>query len=80
MTARTFADEMGVNYRTALSWLRGGLVPGAEEKTSPVGTYWEIPDTALSMEKPKPGPKPKSESQSANGQAAKRTRTRKREK
>jgi len=57
MTARQFAKEMGVNYRTALNWLDDGLVPGAERKTSPIGEYWEIPEGALKMARPKPGPK-----------------------
>ena len=58
MTAKQFAEEMDVNYRTALNWLEAELVPGAERKPSPVGEYWEIPETALKMERPKPGPKP----------------------
>jgi hypothetical protein len=57
MTAREFAEEMSVNYRTALNWLDAGIVPGAERKTSPIGEYWEIPEKALKMERPKPGPK-----------------------
>jgi hypothetical protein len=57
MTAKQFAGEMNVNYRTALNWLDAGLVPGAERKTSPIGEYWEIPEAALQMERPKPGPK-----------------------
>jgi hypothetical protein len=57
-TARAFAKEMGVNYRTVLNWLEDNLVPGAEWKASPIGEYWEIPASALDMERPKPGPKP----------------------
>lgn len=57
MTAKEFAERMGVHYRTALNWLRNGLVPDAEEKPLPIGgTYWEIPQAALKMEKPKRGP------------------------
>jgi hypothetical protein len=59
MTARQFAAEMNVNYRTALNWLDAGLVPDAEYISSPIGSYWEIPATALKMERPKPGPKRK---------------------
>ena len=62
LTTRRFAEAMKVNYRTALNWLRAGLVPGAEEKEIPLNpgrTYWEIPESALTMERPKPGPKPK---------------------
>jgi hypothetical protein len=58
MTARQFAEEMRINYRTALNWLEAELVPGAEKKSSPIGEYWEIPETALQMDRPKPGPKP----------------------
>ena len=58
LTARQYAQQKGINYRTALNWLAAGLVPGAEVKTSPLGDYWEVPSTALTMEKPKPGPKP----------------------
>lgn len=57
MTTKVFAKEMGINYRTALNWLRDGLVPGAMEHDSPIGKYWMIPRSALEMEKPKPGPK-----------------------
>ena len=59
MTAKQFAEEMKVNYRTALNWLEADLVPGAERRVSPIGEYWEIPETALGMERPRPGPKPK---------------------
>ena len=62
MTAQVFADEMGVHYRTALTWLRNGLVPGAVECETPMGSYWQIPRDALQMEKPKPGPKPSKKS------------------
>ncbi|MBL8189215.1 MAG: hypothetical protein JNK38_14500 [Acidobacteria bacterium] len=59
ISTSTFAERMAVNYRTALNWLRAGLVPGAVEHELPggAGNYWEIPVTALEMEKPKPGPK-----------------------
>lgn len=59
ISTSAFAEKMCVNYRTALNWLRAGLVPGAIEHELPGGTgnYWEIPATALTMEKPKPGPK-----------------------
>ncbi len=59
MTARQFAERMDVNYRTALNWLEAGLVPGAERKQSLIGDHWEIPETALKMERPKRGPTPK---------------------
>jgi len=71
MTAKQFAEQMKVNYRTALNWLEAQLVPGAERKPSPVGEYWEIPQAALKMERPRPGPKPnKATMQPANGSNA----------
>jgi len=59
LSTSAFAEKMDVNYRTALNWLRAGLVPGAVEHELPGGSgnYWAIPVTALSMERPKPGPK-----------------------
>ena len=67
MTAKQFAAQMKVNYRTALNWLEASLVPGAERKPSPVGEYWEIPDTALKMDRPKRGPVPKAKPAQSNG-------------
>lgn len=61
ISTHEFAQRMQINYRTALKWLRAGLVPGANmvvvrEKI----IYWDIPVTALGMKRPmKPGPKPK---------------------
>ena len=45
-------------------WLKRGLVPGATLEETPVGTYWQIPESALTMERPKAGRKPKAESAS----------------
>lgn len=59
LTAQQFAEAMGVHYRTVLNWLHRQLIPGAVEKETPFGAYWEIPRSALTMEKPRPGPKPK---------------------
>jgi hypothetical protein len=60
ISTSVFAERMNVNYRTALNWLRAGLVPGAIEREMPggAGNFWEIPITALEMKRPmKPGPK-----------------------
>ncbi len=58
MTATNFAREMGISYPTVIRWLDRQLVPGAELKESPErGKWWEIPETALKMERPTPGPK-----------------------
>lgn len=66
ISTSVFAEKMAVNYRTALNWLRAGLVPGAVERVLPNNiTYWEIPITALEMERPKPGPKKGSKRNSA---------------
>jgi hypothetical protein len=62
MSAHVFAQKMGVHYRTALTWLRDGIVPGAVERETPMGNYWEVPRDALKMTKPKPGPKPRTAS------------------
>ena len=60
LTAKKFAERAGVTYPTIISWLKKGLVPGAELVTeSPHGAYWQIPATSLDkVEKQKPGPKP----------------------
>jgi hypothetical protein len=60
MTAVQFAREIGVSYPTVVGWLSRGIVPGAVKKSDHRGEYWEIPEKALSMERPKRGPKPKS--------------------
>jgi hypothetical protein len=49
---------MGVHYRTALNWLEAGLIAGAERKSSLIGEYWEVPESALKMQRPRKGPKP----------------------
>jgi hypothetical protein len=67
-TPRQFAEEMGINYRTALNWLEAGLVPGAVRREVLAGNYWEIPADASKMERPKRGPKPKAQ---ANGNGKK---------
>lgn len=59
LTARKFAQEMGVDYTTVVRWLKNQLVPGAvRQESADRGAWWEIPETSLKMEKPKPGPKP----------------------
>jgi hypothetical protein len=59
MTAKQFAKKMGVHYRTVLNWLDAGLIAGAERKSSIIGEYWEVPESALKMDRPKMGPKPR---------------------
>lgn len=58
MTARQFAEAMDVEYATVVRWLKQGLVPGAELKEVMPGVkWWEIPESALEMERPKAGRK-----------------------
>jgi hypothetical protein len=58
MTAVTFAEAMGVDYTTVMRWLRNKLVPGAEQiEPIPGMKIWQIPMSALQMERPKSGPK-----------------------
>jgi predicted site-specific integrase-resolvase len=57
MNVERFAKRKGISYRTALNWLKEGLVPGAVEKTGACRRYWYIPLAALAMEKPKRGAK-----------------------
>lgn len=61
MTATAFAEKMGVNFSTVMRWLRRKIVPGAVLRESPDrGKWWEIPESALQMERPKwGGPKKK---------------------
>jgi hypothetical protein len=75
MTSRQFAEKMNVDYRTALNWLKAGRVPGAKRKSSLAGTFWEIPETALSMERPKPGPKKGKKATKKKAPQAKASRT-----
>ncbi|MBI1761362.1 MAG: hypothetical protein HYR56_08000 [Acidobacteria bacterium] len=57
MTAAEFAKRKGVSYRTVLNWIHQGLIPGAIERNSAKGKYWDLPAAALQMEKPKRGSK-----------------------
>jgi hypothetical protein len=58
LTAVQFSREIGASYPTVISWLDLGIVPGAEKKTDHRGDYWQIPESALQMERPKRGRKP----------------------
>ena len=51
MTANEFARRMGITYETALKWLNQGRVPGAALQNNG-NRYWDIPETALQMERP----------------------------
>ena len=59
MPATVFAERMGVDYSTVVRWLKRKIVPGAVLRESPDrGKWWEIPEAALSFERPKAGRKP----------------------
>jgi hypothetical protein len=58
LTAVQFSKEIGASYPTVISWLEQGIVPGATKKSDHRGEYWEIPESALNMERPKRGRKP----------------------
>jgi hypothetical protein len=59
ISAQDFAKQMGISPRTAFTWLREGLVPGAEREDLPNGVaYWKIPVSAIGMEKPKQAGRP----------------------
>lgn len=58
-TAVKFAGEMSISYPTMVRWLKRGLVPGATLEETPAGNYWQIPESALQMERPKAGRPPK---------------------
>jgi len=58
MTAVTFAEEMNVDYATVIRWLRREIVPGAELiEPVPGMKVWQIPESALKMERPLAGRK-----------------------
>lgn len=55
LTAVQFAKEIGASYPTVIDWLDRKLVPGAEKMSDHRGEYWQIPESALNMERPKRG-------------------------
>lgn len=67
LTAKKFAERVGVTYPTVIAWLKKGLVPGAKlQEDTQFGTYWEIPVTSLDkVQKQKTGPKPKKDGSAA---------------
>jgi predicted site-specific integrase-resolvase len=54
-TAVKFAEQMRISYPTVVRWLKRGLVPGARLEETPAGSYWQIPESAMKMERPKVG-------------------------
>lgn len=53
MRVTEFARRMGITYETVLSWLKKGIVPGAVLREHGRNRFWDIPETALQMERPK---------------------------
>jgi hypothetical protein len=75
MTAVTFAEEMNVDYATVIRWLSRKLVPGAElHEPVPGMKVWQIPESALQMQRPLPGRKrqPKKEAVSKTAKKSKK--------
>jgi hypothetical protein len=53
------AERLGVPASSVRVWAWRGRFPGANKETTPLGEYWQIPESALEgFEKGKPGPKP----------------------
>ncbi|HEV2664486.1 MAG TPA: hypothetical protein VG324_06225 [Blastocatellia bacterium] len=76
MTATVFAQEMGVDYSTVMRWLKRQLVPGAVLREAPErGKWWEIPESALQMERPKWGGPPRGMDATGVKKAAKKKGT-----
>jgi hypothetical protein len=77
MTATVFAKRMNVSYTTAIRWLKRDLVPGAKLRYDPSrGNWWEIPESALKMERPRWGG-PKGGTWNTRKKAAKKERPKK---
>ena len=47
ITTREFAELIGRPYSTVVSWLRGGLVPGAKKFQETSGTVYRVPRSAV---------------------------------
>lgn len=58
MNLKEFAQRMDINYTTAVRWLKLRLIKGAKLRTVGRVKVWEIPESALNMERPKRGYKP----------------------
>ena len=57
---KEFSRRSGVPYPTLVRWVREGRIPGALMETSPTGSFWVVPESALkTWERPKLGRPPK---------------------
>jgi hypothetical protein len=53
------AERLGVPVSSVRVWVWKGRFAGARKESTPLGDYWEIPESALEgFELSKPGPKP----------------------
>lgn len=74
LTAVQFAKEAGLSYTTVMKWLRSSRIAGAEKKTDQRGDYWEIPASALAIERRRPGRKPKAQAEEQGTKASRKTK------
>jgi hypothetical protein len=78
LTAKQIAERYAVAASTARAWCLNGTLPGASLKETELGSFWIVPESALTgFVPPKPGPKPKAKSEAAPASAANGTRKRK---
>lgn len=47
LTVREIADRTGAAIATVSRWCRIGKFPNARKVTTPIGEYWEVPETDL---------------------------------
>ena len=60
LTAKEVAKRLGKPEISVRFWAKTGRFPGAELVTTPMGQYWQIPETSLAdFQIEKRGPKPK---------------------
>ncbi len=68
MTSSQVAERLGVAHSTVRAWCNKGLFPNATRHETPAGSYWLIPESALSdFQQPQPGRPPKPKADKASG-------------
>ena len=55
LTPREFAELAKVPYPTVMRWLKKGLMKGAKRETLGPLVLWQIPRSALKMQRPTRG-------------------------
>lgn len=74
-TARQLAERYAVATSTVRGWLLRGILPGAVLRETALGSYWEIPESALAdFEPPKPGPVPKAKAAAPARRSSRKSR------